>query len=430
MTTLEVQPKDFPTSIPSTVSYNQGTTGFGSILPSQTDDSRLRGDRADLRLGFENDWRTEPTLAAREAEEIGMRSRQNVSTQNEKIGRSSRILATRRELSSSSPKRTPKRLPGRSPFTKFGTRSSQLLYRTADFIDSQDLSPESKDMGVFNFNTKSAPGSDTEDIVSKYSPKSIQFESGHYFTPSRVRRDGLQPLESANTFPREPFTEDEDSTDLDSDNGSIATQDRERRSQIRDITVAAAASEAAAIGITQYQARKEKKAKLELETKIADEEWTNWLASRCPEIPAEPFKNKTFRDTKTRYEEYVRHPTDLEQRINHDQDSDSPPNELATLSQKFGKMGWKMRKGNAMSQISSTISKDNTLGECVRNAKLLADFAKKHQRFTFGSGEQAPEDFAEESDTQLENIEAQEVRRREVYRSVFRWQIIRTLPLE
>jgi hypothetical protein len=171
MTTLEVQPKDFPTSIPSTVSYNQGTTGFGSILPSQTDDSRLRGDRADLRLGFENDWRTEPTLAAREAEEIGMRSRQNVSTQNEKIGRSSRILATRRELSSSSPKRTPKRLPGRSPFTKFGTRSSQLLYRTADFIDSQDLSPESKDMGVFNFNTKSAPGSDTEDIVSKYSPK-------------------------------------------------------------------------------------------------------------------------------------------------------------------------------------------------------------------------------------------------------------------
>jgi len=76
----------------------------------------------------------------------------------------------------------------------------------------------------------------------------------------------------------------------------------------------------------------------------------------------------------------------------HDEDSDSPPNELVAPSQKFGKMGWKMRKGNAMSQISSTISKDNTAGECVRNAKLLADFAKKHQRFAFGR-DQEPENF-------------------------------------
>jgi hypothetical protein len=76
----------------------------------------------------------------------------------------------------------------------------------------------------------------------------------------------------------------------------------------------------------------------------------------------------------------------------HDQDSDSPPNEVATLYQKFGKMGWKTRKGNAMYQISPTISKDNTPGECVRNAKLLADFAKKHQRLAFSS-QQVPEIF-------------------------------------
>jgi hypothetical protein len=43
------------------------------------------------------------------------------------------------------------------------------------------------------------------------------------------------------------------------------------------------------------------------------------------------------------------------------------------------------RKGNPMAQISSTISKDNTLGDDVRNAKLLADFAKKRQRFAFGA---------------------------------------------
>jgi hypothetical protein len=68
-----------------------------------------------------------------------------------------------------------------------------------------------------------------------------------------------------------------------------------------------------------------------------------------------------------------------------------PPNkgnELGTLSLKFGSMGWKTRKGDPMAQISFTISKDNTHGEDVRNAKLLADFAKKRQRFAFG-GEQA-----------------------------------------
>jgi hypothetical protein len=65
----------------------------------------------------------------------------------------------------------------------------------------------------------------------------------------------------------------------------------------------------------------------------------------------------------------------------------SPPNkgnELGALSQKFGNMGWKTRKGNPLAQISSTTSKDNTLGDGVRNAKLLADFAKKRQRFAFG----------------------------------------------
>jgi hypothetical protein len=30
--------------------------------------------------------------------------------------------------------------------------------------------------------------------------------------------------------------------------------------------------------------------------------------------------------------------------------------------------------------ISSTISKDNTLGDCVRNASILADFGRKHWR--------------------------------------------------
>jgi len=40
-----------------------------------------------------------------------------------------------------------------------------------------------------------------------------------------------------------------------------------------------------------------------------------------------------------------------------------------------------------MSHINPTISKDNTCGEHERNAKLLADFAKKHQHFAFGSGQ-------------------------------------------
>jgi hypothetical protein len=83
--------------------------------------------------------------------------------------------------------------------------------------------------------------------------------------------------------------------------------------------------------------------------------------------------------------------------------SNSPQNkvnELATLSRKFGKMGWKTRKGNPMAQISSTISKDNTLGEDVRNAKLLADFAKKRQRFAFGGKQVAgkSEDLTSPSD--------------------------------
>jgi hypothetical protein len=343
MTTLEVQPKAFPTSIPSTVSHNQATTGFGSILPSHTDDSSL-GDRADLRWGFANDWRTEPTLVAREAEEIRIRYGPNVSTQDKNIGQSSKILATRRGLSSSTLKRTPKRPPGRSPFAKFGTRSSQLPYGTEDFINSQDPSPESKGREIFNFNIKSAPDSDTEDIVRKFSPEDWEgkFEARDYFTTSRnqgpnrtVRRDRV---ESANTFPREPFTEDEDSADLDSDNEHFAPAGRAR---------------AESPNARRLRRRLER----------------NQNRSQATQ------PSYTYEDL------------------------DSPPNELATLSQKFGKMGWGMRKGNAMSHISPTISKDNTLGECVRNAKLLADFAKKHQRFAFGSGAQAPENFAEGSDT-------------------------------
>jgi hypothetical protein len=46
MTTLEAQPKAFPTLIPSTISHIQTTTGSGSILSSETNNSSLGGDQA------------------------------------------------------------------------------------------------------------------------------------------------------------------------------------------------------------------------------------------------------------------------------------------------------------------------------------------------------------------------------------------------
>jgi hypothetical protein len=58
--------------------------------------------------------------------------------------------------------------------------------------------------------------------------------------------------------------------------------------------------------------------------------------------------------------------------------SDEPRNPLDKFAETFKKMEGKAWKSSAkISGISSTISKDNTSGECARQAKLFAEFGKR-----------------------------------------------------
>jgi len=65
-------------------------------------------------------------------------------------------------------------------------------------------------------------------------------------------------------------------------------------------------------------------------------------------------------------------------------DSDSPPRSMGgVFSFKPSGFGKGLKRDNDSSTISSTISKDNTRGECARQAELLAEFGKKKQPMGF-----------------------------------------------
>jgi hypothetical protein len=360
MTTLEVEPKRFPTSITSTISYNRTSAGFRSTLPSQTDDSSLGGDGASLASAFSSSV----------AQDGVRRKPETVSTQDKYMGQSSRILATRRGLSSNSPKRTPQRRSERSQFAKFDTISSQPAFETKDF-NSREPGPES----IFNFNTGSAPDRHAEDISTKFTPAEWagKFEARDYFTPSRVRRDRV---ESPNAQSRYPGTI-----------GAIKPPSPISFPKSYVQTAPPALSRAhwfQAADQVKTRDRSRKQESISKYKKVIDSGYLSESEDGYDQPPPWSSRNPHRRELG---------------RINPNQVPDSPSNGMPIPAQTFGNMGWKMRKGNAMSQISSTISKDNTCGDTVRNAKILADFGKKHQPFAFGSREQASENSGDESDT-------------------------------
>jgi hypothetical protein len=102
------------------------------MLSSETDNSGLGGDRA-----------------AHGAEQSHIESGLNVSTQDENISSSNRILATRRGVGC----RTPKRPSGRSPFAGFGTGLYRAAHAPKDVAYSRDSSPRNRD----NNDTKFSP---------------------------------------------------------------------------------------------------------------------------------------------------------------------------------------------------------------------------------------------------------------------------------
>jgi hypothetical protein len=432
MTTLEVQPKAFPTSIPSTISRIQTTTGAGSILSSETDNTSLRVYRA-----------------AQETEESRTESGLNVATQDENISSSSRILATRREVSG----RTPKRPPGRSPFAGFGTGPYRAAYRSKDVAYSRDSSPRNGD----NNGTKFSPGDwentfkSTEFVPSGNQSRYHAVQREIEWREDRIRRDRdkriAEPV-AANgkleSFPvpqrgsqrsqlplnRDglPFSKIEDYTDSDSDSErhrAIRAEERRRRRQLEE-------SRRGTRIITYVNDRRGPTPvypQQDQRTEIIQEEFTDSSGRRVvrerhmepvfssdeifeqeryqreteyydrPEIPSPPMVIRQRAPEPQRIIIRERSPPsplitsyrgDDEHFDPFEGSSPNKGNELGTLSQKFGNMGWKTRKGNPLAQISSTISKDNTLRDDVRNAKLPADFAKKRQRFAFG-GEEAAE---------------------------------------
>jgi hypothetical protein len=81
------------------------------------------------------------------------------------------------------------------------------------------------------------------------------------------------------------------------------------------------------------------------------------------------------------------------------------PNRATRTFPPVSKKSWK--PSEPFSLISSTISKDNTAGECARQAKLLADFGQKMEMRPCGFGSAHSEE-----DMLLEDIEHLEVPRR------------------
>jgi hypothetical protein len=417
MTTLEVQPKAFPTSIPSTISHIQTTTGSSFILSSEIDNSSLGGDRA-----------------AQEAEQSHIESGLNFSTQDGNIGSSSRILATRRGVSG----RTPKRPSGRSPFAGFATGPYRAAYRPKDVAYSRDSSP--RNQGKNDTNTKFSP----EDWENTFKPKEF-VPSGNRSRYREVQRyrvlaDGeveLLPVRLRGSQRKEsPLNRDDSQsaddeppvgfygTDLDSDDERMAIRpevQRRRRGVVRYQEGARPTRPSSTYrnnrNVISTNSFEDKRATIVREEYTDPTSGRRMVHERRVEnrdyIRPEPQRiivrerSSSPRSISPIRSETYRRRQASKQQIIYDSDSDleadrdypfgplagSPPNkgnELGTLSQKFGNMGWKTRKGNPMAQISSTISKDNTLGEDVRNAKLLADFAKKRQHFAFG-GKQVAE---------------------------------------
>jgi hypothetical protein len=436
MTTLEVQPKAFPTSIPSTISHIRTTTGAGSILSSETDNSSLGRDRT----------------AQEEASHI--ESGLNVSTQDENIGSSSRMLAMRRGISG----RTSKTASGRSPFAGFGTGPYRAAYRPKDVAYSQGSSPRNRDDK--DTNTKLSPEEWENTLkLTEFVPSGNESRyptvqryrvlADGEVEPLPVRQRGSQRRESRLNRDGSASTEDEFDTEIDSDDKEITMaeyNERRRRRRLernqKEIQIIRPSSTygdgptpvypqqpragqggqpqpnhpqqpqarnypfghpyysspyyaAYANRYQNYGAGNYPGGPYGAEVGVHQQYPTYGMAPGAPEpersvIRAGPSSASSISEGSS--ERQAR-----KQPTISDRDSvifsNSPPNkvnELATLSQKFGKMGWKTRKGNPMAQISSTISKDNTLGEDARNAKLLADFAKKHQRFAFG-GKQVAE---------------------------------------